>query len=298
MISVRGCGTALVTPFHPDGSLDLASLERLVDWQIAEGIDFLVTCGSTGEAQTQTFEERQQVVRRVVQVAKGRVPVIAGATSNDTAWAITETKAMCGLGVDAILSACPYYNKPTQAGLEAHFTAIADQSPRPIVLYNVPGRTAVNMTSTTTLRLARHPNIIAIKEASADLPQMMRLLRDRPAGFRVLSGDDAFALPLIAMGGDGIISVISNEVPRLMHLLATYGLEGNLAEARAIHYRLMPLMDANFLETNPAPAKAALAMMGRTEPVVRLPLVPAGDATKEALRAALSAAGALALELV
>ncbi len=298
MISIRGCGTALVTPFRADGSLDLEALERLVDWQIAEGIDFLVACGSTGEAQTLAFDERKQVARRVVDVAKGRVPVIAGATSNDTAWAITETKAMASLGVDAILSACPYYNKPTQAGLEAHFTAIAEESPRPIVLYNVPGRTAVNMASATTLRLARHPNIIAIKEASADLPQMMRILRDRPVGFGVLSGDDALTLPLIAMGGDGIISVISNEVPRLMRLLATRGLEGNLVEARIIHYRLMPLIDANFLETNPSPAKAALAMMGRAEPVVRLPLVGVGDATREALRSALAAAGALSPELV
>ena len=298
MISLRGCGTALVTPFHTDGSLDLGALERLVDWQIAEGIDFLVACGSTGEAQTQTFEERQQVVRRVVEAAKGRVPVVAGATSNDTAWAITETKAMCAIGVDAILSACPYYNKPTQAGLEAHFTAIADQSARPIILYNVPGRTAVNMTSATALRLARHPNIVAIKEASGDLPQMMRILKDRPLGWQVLSGDDAFALPLIAMGGDGVISVISNEVPRLMHLMSAHGLDGDLAEARAIHYRLLPLMEANFLETNPSPAKTALALMGRTEPVVRLPLVPAGDATREALRSALAAAGALAMELV
>jgi 4-hydroxy-tetrahydrodipicolinate synthase len=298
MVAIGGCGTALVTPFRIDGSVDYAALERLVEWQIAEGIDFLVACGSTGEAQTLTFEERQEVVRVVVRTAAGRVPVVAGATSNDTAWAVVETRAMGALGVDAILSACPYYNKPTQAGLEAHFTTIADQSARPIVLYNVPGRTAVNMTAATTLRLARHPNIVAIKEASADLPQMMRVLRDRPIGFQVLSGDDAFTLPLIALGGDGIVSVISNEVPRLMRDLAARALGGDLVAARAIHYRLLPLMDANFLETNPAPAKAALAMMGRCEPNVRLPLVAAGEATREALRAALAQAGALALELV
>ena len=298
MTVLRGCGTALVTPFRSGGGLDLDALERLIDWQIAEGIDFLVPCGSTGEAQTLTFEERQRVVQTVVKVANGRVPVVAGATSNDTAWAITETRTMCSLGVDAILSACPYYNKPTQAGLEAHFTAVANASPRPIVLYNVPGRSAVNMTSATTLKLAAHPNIIAIKEASGDLAQMMRILSDRPADFLVLSGDDAFTFPLMSLGGDGIISVISNEVPRLMHELAANLLAGNWLEARDIHFRLLPLMDANFLETNPAPAKTALALMGRAEPVVRLPLLPAGEATREALRSALTRAGALALELV
>jgi 4-hydroxy-tetrahydrodipicolinate synthase len=298
MNGLRGAGTALVTPFGADRKLDLGALQRLVEWQIGEGIDFLVACGSTGEAQTLSFEERQEVVRTVVATARGRVPVVAGATSNDTAWAVTETRTMCALGVDAILSACPYYNKPTQAGLEAHFMTIADASSRPIVLYNVPGRTAVNMTSATALKLARHPNIAAIKEASGDLPQMMRIVKDRPEGFLVLSGDDVFTLPLIAVGGDGIISVISNEVPRLMHELAATALAGDLAQAREIHYRLLPLMEANFLETNPAPAKAALALMGRVEPVVRLPLVPAGEATREALRAALSHAGALTPELV
>jgi 4-hydroxy-tetrahydrodipicolinate synthase len=294
----QGAGTALVTPFTADGRVDHDALERLVEWQIAEGIDFLVGCGSTGEAQTLTFEERQEVVATIIRTSAGRVPVVAGATSNDTAWAITETRAMVALGADAILSACPYYNKPTQAGLEAHFTAIADASARPIVLYNVPGRTAVNMTAATTLRLARHPNIIAVKEASADLPQMMKIVKDRPSGFLVLSGDDAFTLPLIAVGGDGIISVVSNEIPRLMHQLAATALAGDFAAAREIHYRILPLIDANFLETNPSPAKTALALMGRTEPFVRLPLVPAGEATREALRAALAAAGALAPELV
>jgi 4-hydroxy-tetrahydrodipicolinate synthase len=205
---------------------------------------------------------------------------------------------MCALGADAILSACPYYNKPTQAGLVAHFTAVADASSRPIVLYNVPGRTAVNMAASTTVRLAAHPNIVAVKEASGDLAQMMRIVKDRPDGFLVLSGDDAFTLPLIALGGDGIISVVSNEVPRLMHELARTALAGDFGAAREIHYRLLPLMDANFLETNPSPAKAALAIMGRVEPFVRLPLVPAGEATRDALRAALATAGALATELV
>ncbi|MDX2058911.1 MAG: 4-hydroxy-tetrahydrodipicolinate synthase, partial [Gemmatimonadales bacterium] len=263
MTQFVGCGTALVTPFRTNGELDLTALRALVEWQVEEGIDFLVACGSTGEAQTLTDEERERVVGTVVEVVRGRVPVVAGATSNDTAKAVAETKAMCRLGVDGILSAAPYYNKPTQTGLLRHFEAIADATTRPVILYNVPGRSAVNIAPGTILELARHPNVVAVKEASGDLIQMMRILKDRPAGFRVLSGDDALTLPLIACGGDGIISVISNEVPAMMTRLARLAREGNLAEARPLHYRLLPLIDANFLETNPAPAKCALHLMGR-----------------------------------
>ncbi len=289
MTQFVGCGTALVTPFRTNGELDLTALRALVEWQIEEGIDFLVACGSTGEAQTLTDEERERVVGTVVEVARGRVPVVAGATSNDTARAVAETKAMCRLGVDGILSAAPYYNKPTQTGLLRHFEAIADATTRPVILYNVPGRSAVNIAPGTILELARHPNVVAVKEASGDLIQMMRILKDRPAGFRVLSGDDALTLPLIACGGDGIISVISNEVPAMMTRLARLAREGNLAEARPLHYRLLPLIDANFLETNPAPAKCALYLMGRIENVLRLPLVPVSETTRRAIAATLEA---------
>jgi len=289
MTQFVGCGTALVTPFRTNGELDLTALRSLVEWQIEEGIDFLVACGSTGEAQTLTDEERERVVGTVVEVARGRVPVVAGATSNDTAKAVAETKAMCRLGVDGILSAAPYYNKPTQTGLLRHFEAIADATTRPVILYNVPGRSAVNIAPGTILELARHPNVVAVKEASGDLIQMMRILKDRPAGFRVLSGDDALTLPLIACGGDGIISVISNEVPAMMTRLARLAREGNLAEARPLHYRLLPLIDANFLETNPAPAKCALHLMGRIENVLRLPLVPVSETTRRAIAATLEA---------
>lgn len=280
MSAFRGCGTALVTPFESDGSLDLAALRRLVDWQIVEGIDFLVACGSTGEAQTLSDEERLAVTRTVVEAARGRVPVVAGATSNDTARAVAETRAMCQLGVDGILSAAPYYNKPTQTGLLRHFEAVIEASSQPVILYNVPGRSAVNITPATILELARHPRVVAVKEASGDINQMMRIIKDRPEGFLVLSGDDGMTLPLIALGGDGIISVISNEVPGLVTRLARLALDGHLIEARELHYRLLPLIDANFIESNPGPAKCALAMMGKISNVLRLPLVPVSAASR------------------
>jgi 4-hydroxy-tetrahydrodipicolinate synthase len=226
-------------------------------------------------------------------VAAGRVPVVAGATNNDTAAAVVEVQAMCALGVDGIMSACPYYNKPTQAGLERHFLSIADVSTKPVMLYNIPGRTGVNMLPATSLRLARHPRIRALKEASGDLQQMMRLLADRPDDFAVLSGDDAFAFPLIALGGDGIVSVISNQVPALMARMTRMARNGDFAAARALHFDLLPLIDANFLETNPSPVKAGLFLMGRIENVLRLPLIPVTDKTSTALAEALGAVNAL-----
>ena len=291
MTPLQGCGTALVTPFTESGQVDLAALRALVDWQIAEGIDFLVPCGSTGEAQTLDQSERERVVAAVVEVSAGRVPVMAGATSNDTARAVHETKRMCSVGADYILSATPYYNKPTQEGLYRHFSAVADAVTRPVCLYNVPGRTAVNLSAAMALRLAAHPNIMGIKEASGDLKQVMEILRGRPDGFSVLSGDDWLTLPLITSGGDGLISVASNEVPGAMTALVHLLLAGNLEQARAWHYRLLPLMEANFLETNPAPVKAALYLMGRIQHALRLPLMPAGEATCGALRLALRQAG-------
>ena len=292
MTRFEGCGTALVTPFADDGALDLRALRALVEWQIAEGIDFLVPCGSTGEAQTLDDAERERVVATVVEVSAGRVPVMAGATSNDTRRAVDEAKRMCALGVDGILSATPYYNKPTQEGLARHFLAVADAATRPVCLYNVPGRTAVNLLPATALRLAEHPNVLGIKEASGDLRQIMEILRHRPAGFAVLSGDDWLAFPVVAAGGEGLISVTSNEVPAPMTELVHLARSGDLAGARRAQYRLLPLMDANFLETNPSPVKAGLALMSRIRDVLRLPLVPVGPATREALTAALQAAGA------
>jgi 4-hydroxy-tetrahydrodipicolinate synthase len=288
-----GCGTALVTPFTTAGAVDEAALRSLVEWQITQGIDFLVPCGSTGEAQTLTAEERRRVAAITVDVAAGRVPVVAGATSNDTAAAVVEVQAMCSLGVDGIMSACPYYNKPTQAGLERHFLSIADASTRPVMLYNIPGRTGVNMLPATTLRLAAHPRIRAVKEASGDLQQMMRLLADRPDDFAVLSGDDAFAFPLIALGGDGIVSVISNQVPALMTRMTRLARNGEFATARALHFELLPLIDANFLETNPSPVKAGLFLMGRIQNVLRLPLIPVTDKTSAALAEALGVVNAV-----
>lgn len=291
MTRFQGCGTALVTPFTDGGDLDLPALRGLVDWQIAEGIDFLVPCGSTGEAQTLDEGERDRVVAAVVETAAGRVPVMAGATSNDTRRAVDETKRMCALGVDAILSATPYYNKPTQDGLCRHFLAVADASTRPVCLYNVPGRTAVNLLPPTVRQLAGHPNVLGIKEASGDLRQIMEIIRHRPPGFAVLSGDDWLAFAVVAAGGDGLISVTSNQVPGPMTALVHLASAGDLDAAREAQYRLLPLMDANFLETNPSPVKAGLAAMGKIRNVLRLPLVPVGPATGDALRAALQAAG-------
>jgi len=292
MIPFEGCGTALVTPFSDAGELDLPALRALVEWQIAEGIDFLVPCGSTGEAQTMDDGEREWVVGTVVDTARGRVPVMAGATSNDTRRAVDETRRMCALGVDAILTATPYYNKPTQDGLARHFLAVADAATRPVCLYNVPGRTGVNLLPATALRLAEHANVQGIKEASGDLRQIMEILRHRPAGFAVLSGDDWLAFAIVAAGGDGLISVTSNEVPAAMTELVHLARRGDLAAARACLYRLLPLMDANFLETNPSPVKAGLAALGKIRDVLRLPLVPVGAATREALTASLRKAGA------
>jgi 4-hydroxy-tetrahydrodipicolinate synthase len=291
MTRLQGCGTALVTPFTDRGEVDYPCLRALVEWQVAEGIDFLVPCGSTGEAQTLTDAERELVVAAVVETAAGRVPVMAGATSNDTARAVAETRRMCRLGVDYILTATPYYNRPTQGGLFRHFTAIADASSKPICLYNVPGRTSVNLMPATALQLAEHPNVMGIKEASGDLAQVMQILRARPERFTVLSGDDWLTLAVVAAGGDGLISVTSNEMPGPMRTLVHLILAGDLQNARDWHYRLLPLMDANFLETNPAPVKAALSLTGRIRNVLRLPLVPVTERTRTALASTLKDLG-------
>ena len=289
--ALGGCGTAIVTPFAPDGSVDVEALRKLAAWQVEEGIDFLVPCGSTGEAQTLSAEERMLVVRTVVETVAGRVPVMAGATHNDTREAVAEARRMSGLGVTWLLSATPYYNKPTPEGLVQHFTAVADAATVPVCLYNVPGRTAVNLRPETVLRLAGHPNIRGIKEASGDLPQVQHLLLGRPDGFAVLSGEDNLTLAVMAAGGDGLISVASNEIPALMTRLVQLARRGRMAEARELFYQALPLLEANFLETNPAPVKAALAAMGRIENRLRLPLVPLSEPRRAPLLAALREAG-------
>ena len=291
MTRLQGCGTALVTPFTERGEVDYPALRGLVEWQIAAGIDFLVPCGSTGEAQTLDEAERERVVALVVETAAGRVPVMAGASSNDTSRAVAETRRMCQAGADYILTATPYYNKPTQGGLHRHFSAIADASSKPICLYNVPGRTAVNLQPALALQLAAHPNVMGIKEASGDLAQIMQILRGRPERFSVLSGDDWLTLAVVAAGGDGLVSVASNEVPGPMRAMVSLMLAGDLEKAREWHYRLLPLMEANFLESNPAPVKAALALAGRIRNELRLPLVPVTERTRGALAAVLKDLG-------
>jgi len=291
MKTMHGCATAIVTPFQADGSLDLPALQRLVEWQVSEGISYLVACGSTGEAQTLATREREQVVATVVEVAAGRVPVMAGATDNDTSRAVEETRRMCGLGADFILSAGPYYNKPTQEGLFRHFSAVADAATVPVCLYNVPSRSAVNLLPGTVLRLASHPNIGAIKEASGSVEQAMRIIQDRPDDFLVLSGEDTLAVALIAVGANGLISVASNEIPALMGRLVGSAMEGRFGEATSLLYRLLPLLELNFVETNPAPVKAALAAMGRIHNALRLPLVPLSPERLPALLDALWRAG-------
>ncbi|MDT4966035.1 MAG: 4-hydroxy-tetrahydrodipicolinate synthase [Acidobacteriota bacterium] len=283
---MRGCATALITPFTSTGAIDTERLRALIERQIAGGVLLLVPCGTTGESVTMTEEEDREVIRITVEVARGRARVIAGTGSNSTAAAVENSIAARELGVDAVLVVAPYYNKPTQAGLYEHFRTIAQAvDDLPVVLYNVPGRTSSNINAATTLKLARDvENIVAVKEASGDLSQIMAILRDRPEGFSVLSGDDAVTLPLIALGAEGIVSVVSNEIPDLMSQLVTYALDGNWEQARALQYRLLPLMEVNFIESSPGPVKAAMAMMGLIDENLRLPLVPIQDASRERVR--------------
>jgi 4-hydroxy-tetrahydrodipicolinate synthase len=288
-----GCGTALVTPFTKDGAVDEAALRRLVKWQIEEGVHFLVPCGSTGEAVTLTPDEHRRVVEITVEVAEGRVPIVAGAGSNDTAKAIALSKEMKAAGATHLLHVSPAYNKPPQRGILAHYRAIADAVDLPIMVYNVPGRTASNIEAKTTLALAEHPNIVAVKEASGNLAQVTEILRHRPATFSVLSGDDSLTLAIMAAGGDGIVSVASNATPRLMARLTDFCASGDFAEARALAMRLTPWFEAAFIDSNPIPVKAALAMMGRIENTLRLPLVPLSAAHVAPLEAALTAVEAL-----
>ena len=291
--SFAGAGTALVTPFTKAGALDEAALRRLVRRQVEARIDVLVPCGTTGESVTLTAEEQERVVALTLEESGGRVPVLAGAGSNDTRTAVERAKAMAALGAHGILSVAPYYNKPTAEGFYRHFAAVADAVTVPVVVYNVPGRTGSNIDVKTQLRLAGHPNITAVKEASGSLGQVMDILRERPEGFEVLSGDDALTVALMALGGQGVISVAANQVPGPMRDLVAACARGDFAEARRIHYRLLRLMNLNFVESNPIPVKASLAMMGLCEESFRLPMCPPTEATREALRAALKELGLL-----
>ena len=292
---MRGCATALVTPFKADGAFDEERMRALVERQINGGVRLLVPCGTTGESATMSEAEDQRVIGLTVEVARGRAKVIAGAGSNSTAAAIEYSQSARDLGADAVLQVAPYYNKPTQEGLYTHFRAIAEAIPQiPIMLYNVPGRTASNIAAQTVLRLANDcENIVAIKEASGNLSQIMEILRERPAGFRVLSGDDAVTLPLISLGAEGIVSVASNEVPDLMSRMTELALAENWTAARELHYRLLPLMEVNFIESSPGPVKAAMAMMGLLEENFRLPLVPITEKSRARIREVIGELGLL-----
>ncbi len=291
---LRGCATALVTPFTSDGAIDDAALTRLLEYQLNNGVRLLVPCGTTGESATMSEAEDQRVISRAIELARGRAKVIAGTGSNSTAAAIENSKIAQRLGADAVLVVAPFYNKPTQHGLYAHFRAIAEAVDLPIVIYNVPGRTSCNIAAETTLRLARDcENIVAVKEASGDLSQIMEILRGRPAGFNVLSGDDAITFALIALGGDGLISVASNQAPALMSRLVDLALAAKWDEARELHYRLLPLMETNFIESSPGPVKAGLAMMNLIGENFRLPLVPIQETSRARLRDVMAELGLL-----
>ncbi|HEU4746867.1 MAG TPA: 4-hydroxy-tetrahydrodipicolinate synthase [Gemmatimonadaceae bacterium] len=291
---LTGCGTALVTPFTASGEIDERSLRSFVDWQIASGVHFVVPCGSTGEAATMTAAEHRRVVEITVEQTAGRVPVVAGAASNDTKKAIQLSREMASAGATHLLHASPMYNKPPQRGIVAHFRAVADAVAIPIVVYNVPGRTGSNVEAATTLELAEHPNIIAVKEASGNLSQIGEIIRHRPARFSVLSGDDPLTLQVMADGGDGVISVTSNAAPRLVATLTELCAAGDYAGARGVHHQLAAWTAAAFVESNPIPAKAALAIMGKMLNVVRLPLVPLAEKYEATVRSALASCGALA----
>ena len=290
---LTGAGTAIVTPFTSAGEIDEAALRRFVAWQVEEGINYIVPCGSTGEAATMTSEEQRRVVDITVEVVDGRIPVVAGAGSNDTARALANSRMMRDAGATHLLHVSPAYNKPPQRGIVAHFRALADTVDMPIVVYNVPGRTGSNVTAETTLELAEHPNIVAVKEASGNLGQISQILRHRPHNFAVLSGDDGLTLAVMAAGGDGVTSVTSNAAPALVAQLCAAARRGDYDDARAIDSRLAPWTHAAFIESNPIPVKAGLAMMGMMAESLRLPLVPLAPLHHALVRSALVAVGAL-----
>ncbi len=285
----RGTGVALITPFKKDGSVDERRIRELVEFQITNGTDAILPAGTTGESATLSHAEHHQVMEIVLDQTNHRLPIIVGAGSNSTREAISLTVHAKSIGADGVLSVAPYYNKPTQEGFYQHYAAIAETVDIPIVVYNVPGRTGSNIAAETTLRMAEEiPNVVAVKEASGNISQIMEILRGRPEDFSVYSGDDQIAFSVVALGGDGIISVVANQVPRLFSDMIRFCLAGDLENARELHYKLLPLMNVNFIESNPIPVKASLAMMGMIEEVYRLPLVPPTNSTREKLKKILS----------
>ncbi len=289
--ALRGTLTALVTPFAADGTVDRAALEAITRWQIKQGIDGLVPCGTTGEGATLTDDEHRSVVETVVRTAERRVPVLAGCGSNDTRRTVEAAIRAAQAGADALLVVTPYYNKPNRSGMLAHFRAVAEATKLPLVAYNVPGRTGQNLGAEQILELAGIPGVVGIKEASGDLVQIAAVLAERPPGFVVLSGDDALALSTVALGAEGVVSVVSNEAPGEMARLIDAALVGELERARELHYRLRPVMEANFSESNPVPVKTAMAYLGFCELRLRLPLGPPTEATRELMARVLDAAG-------
>ena len=291
-VTLQGTITALVTPFKKDGSVDFDALANLIDFQIDNKVDGIVVCGSTGESATLTVKEKMAIIIKAVEHADGRVPIIAGTGSNETHESLDLTTFAADQGADAVLLVAPYYNKPTQDGLFEHFGLIAETAKVPIMIYNVPGRTAVNIHPETQLKLAeKFDNIIATKEASGSLEQMMQIIRNAPKGFDLLAGDDALALPIISIGGKGVVSVVSNYAPKQFGDMIRTALKGDLKKAMKQHYDLLELMDLNFIESNPIPVKCALYLMGHIKEVYRLPLLSAKPSTKKKIKLALQTAG-------
>jgi 4-hydroxy-tetrahydrodipicolinate synthase len=287
----QGCGTAMVTPFRKDGSLDEQTLRSLVKRQIEEGINFLVPCGTSGESPTLTHKEHLRVVEITLEEARGRVPVLAGAGGYNTAEVIELAKEIKAMGADGLLSVTPYYNKPTQEGLYQHYKAIASAVKLPIIVYSVQGRTGVNVEPATLKRLSEIEYVIGVKEASGNISQMAQVVQQVPSGFAVLCGDDSIAIPLIALGGHGVVSVVSNEIPREFTSLTQLALANDFAGARKLQREYLPLMEVNFVESNPIPVKAAMALMGLLEPVWRLPLCPPSAANLAKIEKVLEALG-------
>jgi 4-hydroxy-tetrahydrodipicolinate synthase len=290
-LELRGAGTALVTPFNSAGEIDLVAYRALVRRQVEAGVRMIVPCGTTGESATLSPKEKEQLVRACVEEVAGRAFVIPGTGGNDTRVAVETAKAAASWGADAVLSLAPPYNKPPQDALVAHFTAVAENAGVPVVVYNVPGRVGCNLAAATTLELAEVPGIAAVKEASADMSQCMEILRNKPEGFFFLSGEDALTFAFLALGGDGVISVIGNEAPGQLARLCVSALEGRYDEARELHARLLPLMETNFIESNPIPVKAALTAMGLIENHLRAPLRPLAPGLSDRLETGLRAAG-------
>jgi 4-hydroxy-tetrahydrodipicolinate synthase len=281
----RGTGTALVTPFKKDGTIDETALRKLVDYQIAGGVEAIIPIGTTGESPSISSDEHRRILEIVIERSRGRIKVFAGSGSNYTKRAIELTHLAKDLGADAAILVAPYYNKPTQEGYFQHYRAVAEAVDIPLIVYNVPGRTGGNIAASTTLRMAEEiPSIMAVKEASGNIAQIMEIARNRPKHFSLLSGDDAITLPILSVGGDGCISVVANQLPKDFSDMVRAGLSGNWKKALQIHNKLLPLMNANFIETNPIPVKASLAMMGMINEVYRLPMVPMGSKNKKTLK--------------